>query len=413
MRLSDVAHVYDGPEDVRRMGLFNGQSAVNVIISRQPGANIVATVDALKAQLPGLQAALPAEIKLHLAADRTTTIRASLHEVEITLVIATLLVVFVVSIFLRSLRATVVPAVAIVVSLLGTLGVMYLAGFSLNNLSLMALTVATGFVVDDAIVVLENISRHIEDGMRPSTAVLRGAREVGFTVMSISFSLVAVFIPLLFMGGIVGRLFREFAVTMSVAVMISLVISLTTAPMLASLLLRREPKPNRFTDLTERAYRLVAPPVCPVARLGPGQPPRDAGLAGGHGGAQHLPDGDCGQGLLSGAGYGRAGGRPARRPEHFLPRYAEEAHADRPDHPQRPRRRDGRRLHRRFARGRRLPVRDAQAQERARLQPRHHHAAAAEAGPGDRRPRLPQPGTGHARGRPRLQQHLSVQPGGR
>jgi multidrug efflux pump len=255
VRLSDIAHVYDGPEDVRRMGLFNGQSAVNVIISRQPGANIVATVDALKAQLPGLQAALPAEIKLHLAADRTTTIRASLHEVEITLVIATLLVVFVVSIFLRSLRATIVPAVAIVVSLLGTLGVMYLAGFSLNNLSLMALTVATGFVVDDAIVVLENISRHIEDGMRPSTAVLRGAREVGFTVMSISFSLVAVFIPLLFMGGIVGRLFREFAVTMSVAVMISLVISLTTAPMLASLLLRREPKPNRFTDLTERAYR--------------------------------------------------------------------------------------------------------------------------------------------------------------
>ena len=254
VRLSDVAHVYDGPEDIRRMGLFNGQRAVNIIISRQPGANIVATVDALKAQLPALQAALPAEIKLHVAADRTTTIRASLHEVEITLVIATLLVVFVVSIFLRSLRATIVPAVAIVVSLLGTLGVMYLAGFSLNNLSLMALTVATGFVVDDAIVVLENISRHIEDGMRPRTAVLRGAREVGFTVMSISFSLVAVFIPLLFMGGIIGRLFREFAVTMSVAVMISLVISLTTAPMLASLLLTREPKPNRFTNATERLY---------------------------------------------------------------------------------------------------------------------------------------------------------------
>jgi multidrug efflux pump len=254
VRLSDIAKVYDGPEDVRTMGLFNGERAVNVILSRQPGANIVATVDAVKAQLPALEAALPAEIRLHVASDRTTTIRASLHEVEATLVIATLLVVFVVSVFLRSLRATAVPAVAVVVSLLGTLGVMYLAGFSLNNLSLMALTIATGFVVDDAIVVLENISRHIEAGMRPREAVLRGAREVGFTVLSISVSLVAVFIPLLFMGGIVGRLFREFAVTMSVAVMISLVISLTTAPMLASLLMKGRPVPNRLTDLTERLF---------------------------------------------------------------------------------------------------------------------------------------------------------------
>jgi multidrug efflux pump len=254
VRLSDVAHVYDGPEDVRTMGLFNGKRAVTVILSRQPGANIVQTVDALKAQLPGLEAALPADIKLKIASDRTTTIRASLHEVEITLVIATLLVVAVVSVFLRSLRATLVPGVAVVVSLLGTLGIMYLAGFSLNNLSLMALTVSTGFVVDDAIVVLENISRHVEGGMRPKEAALRGAREVGFTVLSISVSLVAVFIPLLFMGGIIGRLFREFAITMSVAVMISLVISLTTTPMLAALLLRGAPKPNRFTDFSERQF---------------------------------------------------------------------------------------------------------------------------------------------------------------
>jgi multidrug efflux pump len=254
VRLSDVASVYDGPEDVRTMGLFNGQRAVTVVLSRQPGANIVATVDAIKAQLPGLEAALPADIRLTVASDRTTTIRASLHEVEITLVIATLLVVAVVSIFLRSLRATVVPAVAVVVSLLGTLGVMYLAGFSLNNLSLMALTVATGFVVDDAIVVLENISRHVEDGVRPLDAALRGAREVGFTVLSISVSLVAVFIPLLFMGGIIGRLFREFAITMSVAVLISLVISLTTTPMLAALLLKDEPTPNRFTRFSERQF---------------------------------------------------------------------------------------------------------------------------------------------------------------
>jgi multidrug efflux pump len=254
VRLSDVARVYDGPEDVRTMGLFNGERAVNVIISRQPGANIVATVDAVKAQLPGLQAALPGDVSIHLAADRTTTIRASLREVEITLVIATLLVVGVVSIFLRSLRATIVPAVAVIVSLLGTLGVMYLAGFSLDNLSLMALTVATGFVVDDAIVVLENIARHVEDGMSRREAALRGAREVSFTVLSISVSLVAVFIPLLFMSGLVGRLFREFAMTMTAAVLISLVISLTTTPMLASFVLRERPPANRFADFAERLF---------------------------------------------------------------------------------------------------------------------------------------------------------------
>ncbi len=182
VRLSDVADVTDGPEDARTIGLFNGKPAVVAIISRQPGANIIAAVEAVKAQLPALRAGLPADIDMAIASDRTTTIRASLRDVEITLVIATILVVIVVSIFLRSWRATVVPAVAVVVSLLGTLGVMYLAGFSLNNLSLMALTVATGFVVDDAIVVLENIVRHIEDGMTRMDAALLGAKEVGFTV---------------------------------------------------------------------------------------------------------------------------------------------------------------------------------------------------------------------------------------
>ncbi|HEY4369441.1 MAG TPA: efflux RND transporter permease subunit [Steroidobacteraceae bacterium] len=257
VRLSDIANVYDGPEDIRTLGLFNGERAVTVVISRQPGANIIETVDSVNAQLPILRASLPADINLTVASDRTTTIRASLHEVELTLVIATLLVVFVVSVFLRSLRATVVPAVAVVVSLLGTLGVMYLLGFSLNNLSLMALTVATGFVVDDAIVVLENITRHVEEGMSKREAALRGAREVGFTVISISLSLVAVFIPLLFMGGIIGRLFREFAVTMSVAVLISLVISLTTTPMLASLILQDRPQPSRFGDAAERIFNRV------------------------------------------------------------------------------------------------------------------------------------------------------------
>ncbi|MBV8973364.1 MAG: efflux RND transporter permease subunit [Sphingomonadaceae bacterium] len=256
VRLSDIAEVTDGPEDARTVGLFNGRPAVVAVISRQPGANIIAAVEAVKAQLPALRAGLPADIELTVASDRTTTIRASLRDVEITLAIATILVVIVVSIFLRSWRATVVPAVAVVVSLLGTLGVMYLAGFSLNNLSLMALTVATGFVVDDAIVVLENIVRHVEDGMTPMDAALRGAREVGFTVVSISISLVAVFIPLLFMGGIVGRLFREFAVTLSASVLISLVISLTTTPMIAALLLKGkdEGRPNRFSRAIEGGF---------------------------------------------------------------------------------------------------------------------------------------------------------------
>jgi multidrug efflux pump len=254
VRLADVAKVTDGPEDVRTTGLFNGERAVTVVIRRQPGANIIATVDAVRAQVPVLQRLLPADIRLQVASDRTTTIRASLHEVELTLVIATLLVVAVVSVFLRSLRATIVPFVAVVVSVSGTLGAMYLLGFSLNNLSLMALTIATGFVVDDAIVVLENIMRHHEQGMPRREAALIGARQVGFTVLSISISLVAVFIPLLFMGGIVGRLFREFAVTMSVAVMISLVISLTTTPMLAAQVLPEHSRPNRFTRWFENRF---------------------------------------------------------------------------------------------------------------------------------------------------------------
>ncbi|HEX3423035.1 MAG TPA: efflux RND transporter permease subunit [Sphingomicrobium sp.] len=254
VRLSDIASVEDGPEDIRTMGLFNGQRAVPIIISRQPGANIVQVVDALKAQIPALRALVPADIHLSVVSDRTLTIRASLREVEITLLIATLLVVLVVSLFLRSWHATLIPAVAVVASLLGTLVVMYLAGFSLDNLSLMALTVATGFVVDDAIVVVENISRHVEAGMRPLEAALTGAREVGFTVLSISLSLIAVFVPLIFMGGVVGRLFREFALTISVAVMISLVVSLTTTPMLAARLLRREEREGRIMGMARRSF---------------------------------------------------------------------------------------------------------------------------------------------------------------
>jgi multidrug efflux pump len=260
IRLSDIGTVTDGVENINTLGLFNGQPAVIVIVTLQPGANVIKTVDGVRALLPELQNELPHDIKLDVASDRTHSIRSSLHEVEITLAIAIVLVILVVSAFLRSARATFIPAVATIVSLLGTFCVMWLLGFSLNNLSLMALTVATGFVVDDAIVVLENTSRHIEAGMSRFEAALEGAREVGFTVMSISLSLVAVFIPLLFMGGQVGRLFREFAVTLSAAVMISLVISLTTTPMMCAWLLSpnaHEKKPNRVSRFFERAFDTV------------------------------------------------------------------------------------------------------------------------------------------------------------
>ncbi len=257
IRLSDIADVVDGQENKRTLGLFNGLPAIIVVITRQPGANVIQTVDNVRALIPELQAQLPADVKLQVASDRTTSIRASLHEIEMTLILSILLVVLVVSLFLRNLRATIIPAVATVVSLLGTFGVMYALGFSLNNLSLMALTVATGFVVDDAIVVLENTSRHIEQGMDRFKAALLGAREVGFTVLSISLSLVAVFIPLLFMGGQVGRLFGEFAMTLSAAVMISLVVSLTTTPMMCAWLLKspdQQKPPGRVSRLLERGF---------------------------------------------------------------------------------------------------------------------------------------------------------------
>ena len=265
VRLDDVAEVVDGVENNQTLGLFNGQPAIVVLITRQPAANVIATVDGVRALLPELRAQLPGDVTLEVASDATSSIRSSLREVEITLVISVVLVVLVVGLFLRSVRATIVPAVATVVSLLGTFGVMYLLGFSLNNLSLMALTVATGFVVDDAIVVLENTSRHIEAGMSRIDAALLGAKEVGFTVLSISLSLVAVFIPLLFMGGQPGRLFREFAVTLSAAVLISLVISLTTTPMMCAWLLKpggaRDKPPGRVVAAlargAERGYQWV------------------------------------------------------------------------------------------------------------------------------------------------------------
>ena len=234
VKLADVAEVVDSVEDLRNLGFANGHPSVLVILFRQPGANIVATVDRVRALLPELRASIPAAIDLQVAIDRTTTIRGSLKDVQTTLLISLTLVILVVFLFLREVRATLIPSVAVPVSLIGTFGVMYLLGYSLDNLSLMALTIGTGFVVDDAIVVLENIVRHIEDGMPRMQAALRGTREVAFTVVSMSLSLVAVFIPILLMGGVFGRLFREFAVTLSVAILVSLVISLTATPMMCA-----------------------------------------------------------------------------------------------------------------------------------------------------------------------------------
>ncbi len=240
VRLSDVAEVVDSVQDLRNAGSANGKPSVLLILNRQPNANIIETVDRVRAILPVLRASIPSAIDLEVALDRTPTIRASLLEVERSLVISMGLVILVVFLFLRNWRATLIPAVAVPVSLIGTFAVMHLCGFSLNNLSLMALTIATGFVVDDAIVVLENISRRIEEGVPPMKAALQGSREVGFTVLSMSLSLIAVFIPILLMGGIVGRLFREFAVVLSVAILISLLVSLTTTPMMCARLLRPE-----------------------------------------------------------------------------------------------------------------------------------------------------------------------------
>src|SRR5271165_6847794 len=256
IHLSDVADVIDSTQNVRTAGYLNGKRAVLLIVFRQPGANIIDTVDRVRAELPSIAASIPQGIDTTIVLDRTTTIRASVSDVERTLAISICLVIVVVFIFLRNGRATLVPAVAVPVSLIGTFAVMYLCGYSLDNLSLMALTISTGFVVDDAIVVMENITRHLEAGMEPFAAALKGAKEIGFTVLSISISLIAVFIPLLLMGGIVGRLFREFAITLSTAILVSMVISLTTTPMMCAYLLRDEHsrKHGRLYMATERFF---------------------------------------------------------------------------------------------------------------------------------------------------------------
>jgi len=257
IQLSDIANVQDSVENLRSAGLANGKPCALVIIFRQPGANIIDTVDGVRAALPELKASIPSPIDLTVVSDQTTTIRASVRDVERTLVVSIGLVIMVVFVFLRNPRTLIIPAVVVPVSLIGTFGVMYLCHYSLDNLSLMALTISTGFVVDDAIVVIENVTRHLEEGMRPLQAALLGAKEIGFTVLSISISLVAVFTPLLLMGGIVGRLFREFAVTLSVAILVSLVVSLTTTPMMCSRLLKEKQEHGRLYHASERVFAWI------------------------------------------------------------------------------------------------------------------------------------------------------------
>ena len=257
VRVSDIGQAVDSVEDLRNSGYANGKPSVLLIIFRQPGANIIQVVDHLRASLPQLQASIPSAIHMQVALDQTVTIRASVSDVERTLFLAVLLVLLVVFLFLRNLRTTFIPGVAVPVSLIGTFGVMYLLDFSVDNLSLMALTISTGFVVDDAIVVVENVTRYLEKGMSPMEAALKGAQEIGSTVFTISVSLIAVFIPLLLMGGIVGRLFREFAITLSVAIAISMVISLTTTPMMCAYLLKHEQNHGRMYRLSERGFDWV------------------------------------------------------------------------------------------------------------------------------------------------------------
>ena len=259
VRLGDVADVQDAVEDIHNVGLANGKPAVLIIVFRQPGANIIETVDRIRAEMPRLQASISPAINLSIILDRTVTIRASVQDIEVTLLLSIILVILVVFLFLRTVRATMIPSVAVPLSLVGTFGVMYLLGYSLDNLSLMALAISTGFVVDDAIVVLENITRYLEQGMPPVQAAFRGAKEIGFTVLSMSTSLVAVFIPLLLMGGIVGRLFREFAVTLSIAIGVSLLVSLTTTPTMCAKFLKPlgEEKHGRLYRLSERGFDAI------------------------------------------------------------------------------------------------------------------------------------------------------------
>ena len=321
VKLSDIADVQDSVQNIRAAGFVNGKRSVSVIIFRQPGANIIDTVDRIREALPSLKSSLPSAIDYTIVVDRTVTIRASVSDVERSLIISIVLVILVVFFFLRNVRSTLIPAVVVPVSLIGTFGVMYLCGYSIDNLSLMALTISTGFVVDDAIVVIENVARHLEQGIAPMEAALQGAREIGFTVFSISMSLVAVFIPILLMGGIVGRLFREFAVTLSVAILVSLVISLTTTPMMCAFLLKHD-RPEDHGRLY-RASESFFSWMLRTYEKSLGWVLRHQALAlavlAGHDWSEHLFVRHRAQGLFPAAGQRNDYGRNSRRAGYFVP----------------------------------------------------------------------------------------------
>jgi multidrug efflux pump subunit AcrB len=269
LRLRDIGHAVVGPEDITLHGWYNDKSAVVLAIQRQPGANVISTVDRIKSILPQLIAGLPSDIKVEIASDRTQTIRASVTDVQFTLLLTIALVVGVIFLFLRNVWATIIPGVSVPISLIGTFGVMYLFNYSLDNLSLMGLSIAVGFVVDDAIVMIENISRHIEEGLSPLEAALKGAGEIGFTIISISVSLVAVFIPLLMMGGVIGRMFQEFAVTVCVAIVVSVIVSVTLTPMMCAYLLAplHDAKPGAVSQWLERGFVAIQSGYEAVLRL--------------------------------------------------------------------------------------------------------------------------------------------------
>ena len=348
VQLSDVATVENSVEDLRATGTANGKPAVLVIIYRQPGANIIETVDRVRALLPQLEASIPGSMTLSVVMDRTPVIRASLHDVERTLAISVALVILVVFMFLRSARATLIPIVAVPVSLISTFGVMYLCGYSLDNLSLMALTIATGFVVDDAIVVLENISRYREQGIPPLQAALRGAKEITFTVLSMSLSLVAVFLPILLMGGMVGRLFREFAVTLSVAIIVSLLVSLTTTPMMCALLLKPEQHTSHgwWYRMNEQVLRMDARRLRDEPDLGTAASTQHARRDAGHHGRQHLPLRHRSQRLLPPAGHRSPQRQHPGLAGYFVSSHAPEADRGGGDHPERSCRRECDGIHR-------------------------------------------------------------------
>ena len=416
VHLSDIAQVSDSVQNTRAAGYLNGKRAVMLIIFRQPGANIIQTNDNILAELPSIRASIPSGIDTTVVLDRTTTIRASVHDVERTLLISICLVIAVVFIFLRNGRVTMIPGVAMPAALIGTFAVMYLFGYSIDNLSLMALTIATGFVVDDAIVVMENISRHLEAGMKPMAAALKGAQEIGFTVLTISVSLVAVFIPLLFMGGIVGRLFREFAVTLSTAIMVSMIISLTTTPMMCAYLLRneKEQQHGRLYLAGRTRFRPSPRQLSPQPELGAGASAADYDRAAADGGTQRGADHGHSEGLLPAAGHRRHHRRHAGPAGLLVSGNERIAAANRRRHQGRSGGRQCHRLHRRRRRDQhRLHLHCAEATGRAqdRCGARHRpHSAQAE--PAASSLGLPAGGAGHPHRRPWQQRHVSVHAAG-